>query len=200
MPRRRSTPTSTVAPRAIRAQATVEGVMPSTAPVMNRKDQPQTKDSRNNPRIGGRTAAGPAAGGGLFAREGILVRVGDRLGGQFGRFPCEPSPVALRREPRIGSMPKSSVERRLRQVAGRLRQLRDELEVSSEQLAHLAGTADDARLRALVSETPVSERDHTEAARHADAMRRHRTSVAEEIARLETEQDELLDRLLAETR
>ena len=97
-------------------------------------------------------------------------------------------------------MPKSSVERRLRQVAGRLRQLRDELEVTSEQLAHLAGSADDARLRALVSETPVSERDHTEAERHADAMRRHRASVADEIARLETEQDELLDRLLAESR
>jgi hypothetical protein len=97
-------------------------------------------------------------------------------------------------------MPKSSVERRLRQVAGRLRQLRDELEVSSEQLAHLADAADDARLRALVSETPVSERDHTAAERHADAMRRHRGEVADEIARLETEQDELLDRLLAESR
>ena len=97
-------------------------------------------------------------------------------------------------------MPKSSVERRLRQVAGRLRQLRDELEVSSEQLAHLADDADDARLRALVSETPVSERDHTEAQRHADAMRRHRAEVSDEIARLETEQDELLDRLLAESR
>jgi chromosome segregation ATPase len=97
-------------------------------------------------------------------------------------------------------MPKSSVERRLRQVAGRLRQLRDELEVSSEQLAHLADDADDARLRALVSETPVSERDHTQAQRHADAMRRHRAEVSDEIARLETEQDELLDRLLAESR
>jgi hypothetical protein len=105
-----------------------------------------------------------------------------------------------RRAPRILAMPKSSVERRLRQVGSRLRQLRAELEVSSEQLAHLADAADDARLRALVSETPVSERDHTEAERHADAMRRHWSSVADEITRLETEQDELLDRLLAESR
>jgi hypothetical protein len=97
-------------------------------------------------------------------------------------------------------MPKSSVERRLRQVGGRLRQLRDELDVSSEQLSHLADAADDARLRALVSETPVSERDHSSAERHADAMRRHRAAVAEEISRLESEQDELLDRLLAESR
>jgi hypothetical protein len=97
-------------------------------------------------------------------------------------------------------MSKSLVERRLTQVAGRLRQLRDELEVSDEQLAHLADAADDARLRALVSETPVSDHDHRQAERHAEAMRRHRAAVLEEIARLELAQDELLDRLLAESR
>ena len=96
-------------------------------------------------------------------------------------------------------MPKSVVERRLRHVAGRLRQLREELELSDEQLTHLADAADDARLRALVSETPLSDRDHRDADRHADAMRRHRAAVVEEIARLEGEQDELLDRLLAES-
>ncbi len=71
--------------------------------------------------------------------------------------------------------------------------------MADEQLVHLADAADDARLRSLVSETPVSDREHKEAARHADAMRNHRASVAEEIARLETAQDDLLDRLLAET-
>jgi hypothetical protein len=96
-------------------------------------------------------------------------------------------------------MPKSVVERRLRHVAVRLRQLREELEVSDEQLAHLADAADDARLRALVSETPVSDRDHRDADRHVDAMRRHRAAVVEELASLEVEQDELLDRLLAES-
>jgi cell division septum initiation protein DivIVA len=97
-------------------------------------------------------------------------------------------------------MSKSLVERRLTQVAGRLRQLRDELEVSAEQLAHLADAADDARLRALVSETPVADVDHRQAERHADAMRRHREAVLDEIAKLERSQDELLDRLVAESR
>lgn len=92
------------------------------------------------------------------------------------------------------------VERRLRQVAERLRQLRDELEVSAEQLAHLADAADDAHLRALVSETPVADHDRRQAERHADAMRRHRAAVLDEIARLERAQDELLDRFLAESR
>jgi hypothetical protein len=96
-------------------------------------------------------------------------------------------------------MPKSLVERRLRQVAGRLRQLREELEVSAEQLTHLADAADDAHLRALVSEAPVSDRDRRDAERHADAMRRHEQAVRDEIVRLEAEQDELLDRLLAES-
>jgi hypothetical protein len=97
-------------------------------------------------------------------------------------------------------MSKASVERRLRQVRGRLRQLREELGVTDEQLAHLVDAADDARLRALVSETPLAGEDHRQAERHAQAMRRHRAKVCEEISRLEKSQDELLDRLMAESR
>jgi predicted nucleic acid-binding Zn-ribbon protein len=96
-------------------------------------------------------------------------------------------------------MSRSLVERRLSEVATRLRQLRDELSVSDEQLVHLAGEADDARLRSLVSETPVADREHHDAQRHADAMARHRAQVVEEITRLEATQDELLDRLLLES-
>jgi hypothetical protein len=94
----------------------------------------------------------------------------------------------------------SAVERRLSQVSERLRQLRDELAVSAEQLDHLADAADDARLRSLVSETPVADHDHRQAERHADAMRRHRAKVEAEIARLERDQDELLDRFVAESK
>ena len=97
-------------------------------------------------------------------------------------------------------MSKSSVERRLSQVTERLRQLREELQVSAEQLAHLADAADDARLRSLVSETPVADVDHRQAERHAEAMRRHQGKVAEEIAKLERDQDELLDRFVAESK
>lgn len=95
-------------------------------------------------------------------------------------------------------MARRQIERRLTEVGQRLRTLREELRVADEQLVHLADAADDARLRSLVSETPVSEREHRAAARHAQAMRDHRGSVAAEIARLERAQDELLDRLSAE--
>lgn len=97
-------------------------------------------------------------------------------------------------------MSRSLLERRLSEVAARLRELRSELTVSDEQLEHLAEAADDARLRALVSETPLADRERQEAQRHADAMHRHRADVIAQIARLEQSQDELLDRLLAETR
>jgi hypothetical protein len=91
---------------------------------------------------------------------------------------------------------KSLVERRLAEVGSRLRSLRDELRVIDEQLLQLAGEADDTRLRAMVSETPLSEREYRDAQRHADAMAKRRSEVVATIAELETRQDELLDRLL----
>jgi hypothetical protein len=46
-----------------------------------------------------------------------------------------------------------------------------------------------------VSETPLSDQDHREAERTTSAMMRHRTDLQAEIARLEAEQDDLLDRM-----
>ena len=97
-------------------------------------------------------------------------------------------------------MSRSLVERRLTEVSSRLRQLRDDLAVSDEQLAHLAEAADDARLRSLVSETPLADREHHDAQRHADAMSRHRAELLDTIAQLEQTQDELLDRFMAESK
>lgn len=94
-------------------------------------------------------------------------------------------------------MSRSLVERRLTEVSARLRTLRGELHVADEQLLHLAEQADEARLRALVSETPVAEREHRDASRHAEAMQRHRSEVQRSIRELEATQDELLDRLTA---
>lgn len=91
---------------------------------------------------------------------------------------------------------RTQVERRLSGLGDRLRALREELQVTDEQLAVLADEAGDAQIRSLVSETALAERDHRDAARHADAMARHRADVLAEIARIEAEQDALLDRLL----
>lgn len=93
-------------------------------------------------------------------------------------------------------MSRALIERRLFDVAQRLSRARDELAVIDEQLAVLREAADDARIRSLVSETPLAQREHTDAQRHADAMARSRVSVASSIAELQASQDELLDKLV----
>jgi predicted nucleic acid-binding Zn-ribbon protein len=95
----------------------------------------------------------------------------------------------------VGGVGSWRTERRLTQVATRLRSLRAELAVIDEQLAHLADEADDLALRALVAETPSTSQESAEARKHVDAMRKHCERVVAEIAQLEVRQDELLDRL-----
>jgi len=95
-------------------------------------------------------------------------------------------------------MSKWLVERKLSEAGDRLRQLRADLGVVDEQLAHFADAADDARLRAMVSETPMADREHRDAQKHADAMSRHRAELVTQITELQRSQDELLERLFAE--
>lgn len=79
----------------------------------------------------------------------------------------------------------------------RIRALRIEAQICQEQLEQVRTEADEARLRALVAETPLAEKEHREAQRHADAMTRQHAAVVAEIAKLESFQDELLDQLVA---
>jgi len=94
-------------------------------------------------------------------------------------------------------MSRAQIERKLRGVSEQLRVLRDDLSISDEQLVQLADEADDARLRALVSETPLAEKEHRKASRHVERLRKHRERLAIRIAALDAEQDALLDRLSA---
>ena len=89
------------------------------------------------------------------------------------------------------------IERRLFDVAQRLKKAREELAVIEEQLAVFNDAADEARIRSLVSETPLAHREYNEAQRHADAMERSRRAVQAEVEELQTAQDELLDRLVS---
>ncbi len=95
-------------------------------------------------------------------------------------------------------MTQNRVERRLSDVADRLKRLRADLEVAEEQFLHFEELAEDARLRALVSETPAAERQHRDAARQAETMARHRAQLREEIRSLEEQQDDLLDRFYSD--
>ena len=94
-------------------------------------------------------------------------------------------------------MSRDRIERRLRGVGRQLSTLRVDLRVCEEQFVQVKDEADECRLRALVSETPLAEREYREARRHADRLRLHRDEIAERIARLEADQDTLLDRFSA---
>jgi hypothetical protein len=85
------------------------------------------------------------------------------------------------------------VERRLRDVHTRLVRAREELAVIDEQLSVVASDAEDARLRSLVSETPLAAHEYSEAQRHADALTRARDAMVATVGELTRRQDELLD-------
>ena len=85
------------------------------------------------------------------------------------------------------------------EVSKRLRKAREELAVADEQLCALSEAADEARIRSLVSETPLAARESQEARRHAEAMAGARDSLAAQVRRLEAELDQLLDKLVPGT-
>ena len=87
------------------------------------------------------------------------------------------------------------LKKKLADTSLRLRQLREELKVAEEQLTHFADEADEARLRSLVSETPLADQKHREANKHAESMRKHKNMLQNEIERVEALQDELLDQM-----
>ena len=95
-------------------------------------------------------------------------------------------------------MSQSMLQRRLVDVSERLKRMRAELVVTEEQLAFLEDEAEDARLRALVAETPLADVEARDARRHTDALARHRDRLRVTVGELEREQDALLDRISAE--
>jgi hypothetical protein len=84
------------------------------------------------------------------------------------------------------------VQRRLEDVQRQLAQARESLSVLEEQVAVWNDALDDARIRALVSETPLQSKEYEELSRHvmvANAeMRRRSLDVGELVAA----RDELL--------
>lgn len=95
-------------------------------------------------------------------------------------------------------MSRALIQRRLVDVAQRLKRAREELAIIDEQLEVFTNAAEEARVRSLVSETPLAQRESVDAQRHATAMARSRSGVARLIAELTATQDELLDRLVVD--
>ncbi len=96
-------------------------------------------------------------------------------------------------------MSRVAIEGRLREVTDRIRRAREELAVLDEQLVVFRETADETRLQALVDEAPLSNAEHHEARRHAEAHEKSRARVAASLEELQQSRDDLLDRLVLES-
>jgi uncharacterized protein (DUF3084 family) len=90
---------------------------------------------------------------------------------------------------------RSSIEKKLSALSRELRSLRLELGVVEEQLIQVADEAESSRLRSLVSETPQAVHEEREAAKAVAALRRDRDAKLRRLQKLESKQDDLLDRL-----
>lgn len=87
------------------------------------------------------------------------------------------------------------VERELIEAGQRLARAREELAALDEQVAWFEEAADDARMRALVTESRSDQRELKEAERHSQAILRSRDDLVAHIARLRRLQEELLEEL-----
>jgi hypothetical protein len=77
-----------------------------------------------------------------------------------------------------------------------LRRQRAALEILRDQVAHLSEIADDARIRQLVAETPIADREHRTARTDLDRHRQALDSAERRIDDLLAERDQLLERLI----
>lgn len=84
---------------------------------------------------------------------------------------------------------------RLSALSAEIERALTELRILEEQLAFQDDVAGDARLRAIVAETPLADREARGAQEDAERTRRLRDEVAGRVEGLRAEQDRMLERL-----
>lgn len=83
----------------------------------------------------------------------------------------------------------------MRDLAREADRLRTEIDILVEQVAFQREVADDARLRALVSETPITDRDAQEATSDLRRLEASLEDARAGLAQVTAELDALLERL-----
>ena len=91
-----------------------------------------------------------------------------------------------------------NVTERLAALSAEIAEEQIQLRILDEQLLFQAEVADDARIRALVSETPLADRESHVAADDLRRLERSRDEVRRRLEELRAEQDALLERMLDE--
>jgi hypothetical protein len=90
------------------------------------------------------------------------------------------------------------IAQRLRALSAEIATLQTEIGILEEQIAFQTEIADDARIRALVSETPIADRDAQVASGDLARILRSRTDALKRLEQLRADQDGLLERMLNE--
>jgi hypothetical protein len=90
------------------------------------------------------------------------------------------------------------VKERLAGLSAEIAEEQMHLGILDEQLAFQTEVADDARIRALVSETPLADRESHIASDDLRRLERSRDEAQRRLGDLRAEQDSLLERMLEE--
>ncbi len=95
-------------------------------------------------------------------------------------------------------MRQASLRRKIQDLHDRIVALRIEVGILDDQIEALDEDAEELRVRAVVSETPLAAREHAEASRHAELAHRARAAALDSITKLERDRDGLLAKISAE--
>ncbi|MGZ4143297.1 MAG: hypothetical protein ACXVQY_12385 [Actinomycetota bacterium] len=88
------------------------------------------------------------------------------------------------------------IAERLRALSSEISELQTEIAILEEQIAFQTEVADDARIRALVSETPLADRESQVATGDLARLMRVRADTLKKVEQLRADQDGLLERML----
>lgn len=87
------------------------------------------------------------------------------------------------------------IERRLRILTEGVRRALEDLRQIDSELEQVGDEAEQARIRALVADDALATHEGFHAQRSADTLTSARASMEKRLARLRSQQDELLDKL-----
>ena len=87
---------------------------------------------------------------------------------------------------------------RLSALSTEIAEEQTQLRILEEQVVFQQEVAEEARIRALVSETPLADREQREASDDLARLTRSRDEAAARVAELRAQQDALLERMFAE--
>lgn len=91
-----------------------------------------------------------------------------------------------------------NIDARLRALSAEIAALQTEIGILDEQIEFQSDVSGDARLRAIVSETPLADREAEEATGDLARMQRSRADAQARMEALRAEQDALLERRFQE--